>query len=128
MSAKDFKVEIDLGRKEHPVELATNTPRGTNEKPRKFYPTLYIDAIPGLEKLPKEGCVMIKYRRTRMNIETTDNGEDKAGVTLEIQRICIPEDMEEGKTLEDVFAKLKPGETVEGDDYGDDYSEDDNGG
>jgi len=68
--------------------------RGTNGKSRKIYPTLYIDAVPGLEDLPKEGCMMVKFRRTRMSIETPEDGDEKAGVTLEIRRLCLPEDME----------------------------------
>lgn len=93
----EFPVEIDLGReiKDMPMPANAEAQSGKRGKPRKFYPTLYIEAVPGLEDLPKEGCIMVKYRRTRLSVETPEDGDDKAGVTLEIHRICMPKDMEE---------------------------------
>lgn len=112
-----FPVRIDLGRKEGdagmPVAVSENVARGTKRKPRTFYPTLYVDAVPGLEQLPKEGCILVKFRRKRLSVEENMDGEETTGATLEIQALCLPEDMgKEGETLEDAFKKLGRGEVA----------------
>jgi hypothetical protein len=48
--------------------------------------------MPGLEQLPKEGCMLVEFRRKRLSIEEGADGEETAGVTLELRSICLPED------------------------------------
>lgn len=98
----EFPVHIDLGKKESAMggSLAMQAnPSGKKGKPRTVYPTAYIDNVPGLEALPKEGCMLVEFRRTRLNIDTPENGEDTAGVTIELRRICLPE----GEDMEDEY-------------------------
>lgn len=104
MQSSDYSHEIDLGRKEPDYSsLSPVTP----EKPKKmrtYYPTLYIEGVPGLEALPKEGCMMVKFSRKRLSLEEDREGEEKTGATLEIRSICLPEG--DGETLEDAFSKM----------------------
>lgn len=95
MNEADFPVNIDLGRKETDMggPLSPETVKGKKSKPRIFYPTLYIDGVEGMPSLPKEGCMMIKFRRKRMSVEENMDGKETGGVTLEIQSLCLPEDM-----------------------------------
>ncbi len=102
LSAKEreqaFPVHIELGKGpgdgiNTPVDIA---PRGTKKgKSRKYYPTVYIDNMPGLEALPKEGCMLVDFRRVRMNIDTPTDGEPTAGVTLELRRLCLAEEADD---------------------------------
>lgn len=94
-----FPNHIDLGR-EPPKDMPV--PAGERTKEKKFYPRLYIDAVPGLEDLPKEGCILIEFKRKRLTIED----DDKAGVELEIRGLCLPESFEEDGTLEEDMAKF----------------------
>lgn len=94
----DFPVKIDLGRKETGVNFAASPmapESGKKDNPKKYYPTVYIDAIPGLEKLPKEGCMLVHYTRKRLTLEDGADGEEQAGVTLELHRICLDGDAED---------------------------------
>lgn len=102
LSAKEreqaFPIHIELGKGpgeglDIPPEPA---PRGTKKgKPRKYYPTVYIDNMPGLEALPKEGCMLVDFKRVRMNIDTPTDGEPTTGVTLELRRLCLPEEADD---------------------------------
>lgn len=128
METPGFPNEIDLGRKE-PDGMAVTAPSvGKKGKARIFYPTLYIDSVPGLDQLPKEGCMMVRFRRTRLSLEEGRDGKETAGATLEIRALCLPEG--DGETLEDAFAKLGKGEVADdGADYGDaDAEEEDDDG
>lgn len=114
MNDSNFPHEIDLGREEPdygaPKPVETESPR----KARKFYPTLYIDAIEGMPALPKEGCMMVKFRRKRMSVEENMDGKETAGMTLEIRKLCLPEDMaEEGEDMQDAMKKFAAGEGVD---------------
>lgn len=122
-TSADYPDEIDLGRKETDMGMPATPTRGKG-KPRTVYPTLYIDGVPGLEKLPKEGCVMIRYARKSLRLDQNEKGDDTAGVTLEVQKICLPDDAEgaDGETLGDAFAKVGKGEVAEDNA---DYAEDD---
>jgi hypothetical protein len=120
-----FPVHIELGKKESEIG-GTEMPRppGTKRgKSRKFYPTIYIDSTPGLEQLPKDGCMLVEFRRKRISIEENGDGDDAAGVTLEIHALCLPADMpaEAAQSLADAFGNELPGKTENGDDeYGED--------
>lgn len=104
-----FPVHVDLGREEsstgniaNPVE---DSPGGKKGKPRIYYPTLYIDSA-DLPFLPKEGCMLVEFRRKRMSVEEGSDGEDTTGVTLEIQRLCLPENMDDGDDMETAMKKF----------------------
>lgn len=80
-----FPVHIELGK--DGGDMAMPVPAdavGKKGKSKKYFPTVYIDAIPGLEKLPKEGCMLVEFKRKELRI-----GEDSAGVTLELHTICL---------------------------------------
>jgi len=92
-----FPITIELGKKES--EMMNAVPmkesgggRGKKSKPRTYYPTVYIDSMPGLEQLPKEGCMLVEFRRKRLSIEENIEGDETAGVTLELRALCLPED------------------------------------
>jgi hypothetical protein len=88
--AEAFPVHIELGQTMGPPGVPMPVKEGG--KPRKYYPSVYIDVMPGLEKLPKEGCMLVEFKRQRLTIEEDKDGEDTAGVTLELRRICLAED------------------------------------
>ena len=120
-----FPVKIDLGHKESAdmaIPMSSESTKGKRGKPRTFYPTLYVDAVEGLEQLPKEGYMLVKFRRKSLRIDEDKDGKEKAGVTLEIRQLCLPEDMA-GEGADDLDAVLsrygkdaaKPEETDEED-------------
>lgn len=93
-----FPVKIDLGRKESrdmAIPMSAESTKGKRGKPRTFYPSLYVDAIEGLDQLPKDGYMLVKFRRKSLRIDEDMDGKEKAGVTLEIRQLCLPEDMAE---------------------------------
>ena len=102
MSLKsEFPHEIDLGKKmnDSPVTPA-DLPKG--KKDRKYYPTLYLSDIGGLEGIPEEGEAVIYFKRRGLTIRKPGAGEKReteVSVDLEIRRICLP-DTEEGETDE----------------------------
>jgi hypothetical protein len=61
--------------------------------------------MPGLEQLPKEGCMLVEFRRKRLTLEENGDGEETAGVTLELRAICLQEEESEdaAESLEDAF-------------------------
>ena len=67
-----------------------------SEKSRKYYPSLYLSDIPGLEGLPEEGQAVIYFHRRGLTIRKPAADEAKKGrktevsVDLEIQKICLP--------------------------------------
>jgi hypothetical protein len=127
MYDEQFPHQIDLGRDEPDygpaaIPAETESPRKT----RKFYPTLYIDAIEGMPALPKEGCMMVKFRRKRMSVEENMDGKETSGMTLEIRKLCLPEDMaEEGDDMQDAMKKFAAGEGVDTESDADAAEEDD---
>lgn len=102
---KAFPIHIDLGRKESGMAMPAMPAGAKKGKARTYYPTVYIDAIPGLEQLPKEGCMLVEFRRKRLSIEEGADGEDTAGVTLEIRALCLPEEMAE-EAMDDLASAL----------------------
>lgn len=112
LSAKEreeaFPVHIELGKTggDMPVAMVDK-----KEKSKKYFPTVYIDAIPGLEKLPKEGCMLVEFKRKELRI-----GEDSAGVTLELHTICLMSeeaDEDDAYDLESAMKKQGPKEKDE---------------
>lgn len=110
LKPSDFHSEIDLGREVNDggAEML-RAPKGG--KKRKVYPVLYIENVEGLPMLPKEGCAMVKFRRTRMSVEENGNGDESGGVTLEIRRLCLSDDMEDSEDLEGAMKKAFKSET-----------------
>lgn len=105
----EFPVHIDLGKKEDnsgvfsPASLA---PAGKHT-PKVYYPMLYIDGVDGLDQLPKEGCILIKYRRKKLSLDEGSDGEDKTGAMLEIRALCLPADMGSGgDSIEEAFKRV----------------------
>jgi len=94
-----FPIHIDLGKKESamgmPMAIPSEKSGGKKPKSQTYFPSVYIDAMPGLEQLPKEGCMLVEFRRKRLTIEENGAGEDTAGVTLELRRICLADDSAE---------------------------------
>src|SRR5690348_1422977 len=122
----EYPVEIDLGRKEPGMNAVDPKPNGGKKtKPRTFYPTLYIENIEGMPALPKEGCMMVKFRRKRMSVDEDMDGKETAGMTLEIRKLCLPEDMaDEADDMQSAMKQFAKGEGV---DTGADESDDDEG-
>lgn len=96
----EFTNEIDLGREDDLVATASSSSKNSKGQRRKFYPTLYIDGIKNMPSMPKEGCVMVKYRRKRMSVEESADGKETSGVTLEIRKLCLPEYMAEAREMD----------------------------
>lgn len=111
-----FPVHVDLGRKEDAMNMATErAPSGKKAKSRVYYPTLYIENVEGLPALPKEGCILVKFRRKSMRVEENMDGKETAGVTLEIQSLCLPEDMagEDDGDMESAMKEFAKGNGVD---------------
>lgn len=89
-----FPVHIDLGHKAPEMAVPGDSKR-SDTKERVYYPTLYIEGVKGLEQLPKEGCILIEFRRKRLSIEEREDEQETAGVTLEVRALCLPEDFPE---------------------------------
>ena len=105
--AAAFPIHIDLGRKADgmnmPMAVEGGEGKGKKGRPKKYYPSVYIDGIEGLEKIPKDCCALVHLRRKRLSLEEDSDGEETAGVTLELRRICLAEDDE--NTVEDELAR-----------------------
>lgn len=104
-----FPVHVDLGRKEPDMGLAI-APAPSDKKgkfkPRVMYPTLYIDSAEGMPALPKEGCMLVEFRRKRMSVEENLDGKETSGVTLEIRALCLPDEAEEGDDMESAMKRF----------------------
>jgi hypothetical protein len=98
MSIKsEFPNEIDLGKKANDGPMMPSETKG--KKDRKYYPTLYLNDIGGLENLPAEGEAVIYFVRRGLTIRKPGAGEKgstQVSVDLEIRKICLP-DAEEGE-------------------------------
>ena len=106
MSIKsEFPNEIDLGKK--PNETGPMVMPDKGGKNRKYYPTLYLSDIPGLEGLPEEGEAIIYFHRRGLTIRKPAADEAKKGrktevsVDLEIRRICLKDTEEDSNESED---------------------------
>lgn len=101
---KAFPIHIELGK-----NLDDTVPQAvveTKPEKKKYYPTVYIDNIPGLEKLPEEGCILIDYKRRSMTINKRKGKKPTCSVELEIHTICMPEDYEETDDAESIVDEL----------------------
>lgn len=110
-----YPVEVDLGRKEPEMRdvAVSPSPSGKKPKTRIFYPTLYIDGVEGMPSLPKEGIALVHFRRKRMSVEENYDGKETSGVTLEIQKLCLPEEAgDDSDDMESQMAKFAKGEGV----------------
>jgi len=103
----EFPVHIEVGKKMSKVlPKMTSLDEVKKGKEKTFYPTLYISDIKGLEKLPKEGCVLVDYVRKSMHIHEVDGEDPTCSVELEIRTICLPEEHEETNSAEDLVDDL----------------------
>ena len=92
----EFPNEIDLGKKSSMSGMEPASP-SKPDKNKKYYPTLYLSDIPGLEDLPECGEALICFNRRGLTIRKPASGESKDGAKcsvsteLEICKICLPE-------------------------------------
>jgi len=102
----EFQVHIEVGKS---MDKALPNLMGEHNKKvknKKFYPTLYISDIKGLEKLPKEGCILVDYVRKSMHIHEIDGEDPTCSVELEIHTVCLPEKQEDHNSAEDLVDDL----------------------
>ena len=102
-----FPNELNLGKK----SSSDGSPNGAAEpkEPSTYYPSLYLNDIPGVEKMPSEGHMLVHYKRRSLTIRKEDNtGKGKnekacASAELECHKLCLPdqEDDEEKSDGED---------------------------
>lgn len=105
---KEFPVHIELGKTPE-ITLSEPVPASKSEskgKIKKYYPSLYISDVEGLEDIPEEGCVLIDFKRRSINVNTNQNGKTTTSVELEIHTICMPDDYESEGDMGDVVDKL----------------------
>ena len=122
---KAFPVHIDLGHKVGDTSMPMVVGmKSKGAKPRMYYPRVYIDSLPGLEQLPKEGCMLVEFVRTKLSVNTPTEGKETTGVELELRALCLPEDMEEdlAETLSDAFKAPRKSKKTEA--YSDDGEDD----
>ena len=108
----EFPHEIDLG-KAPPTDSPVNPTNAKSEKGKKFYPTLYISGIEGIEDLPKEGEALVYFRRRRISHEEDSKGAETSSAELEVTKLCLPEKPEVGAE-EDLGNALKKTAKEEG--------------
>ena len=119
----EFPHEIDLGKAPPTDSLAAPSEGAKSAKDKKYYPTLYISGIEGIEDLPKEGEALIYFRRRRISHEEDSKGAETSSAELEVTKLCLPEKPEVGAE-EDLGNALKKtakeeGLEIDGDDSGD---------
>ena len=85
----EFPVHIELGTEPG----KGNSPMAMPENPKKkYYPTLYISGVKGLDQIPEEGCALIDFKRRSITVSDRE-GEKSGSVELEICTLCLqPED------------------------------------
>jgi hypothetical protein len=89
---EDYPVSIDLGKKIEAIPAAATD--DANPKNEKSYPSVYLSGIEGLEKLPPEGCVLVKYKLGDVTIrKPKGGGAPEVSCEFQMQRICMPDDM-----------------------------------
>lgn len=99
---KAFPIHIELGKRPNstsPIQVRDEMP-----SPKKYYPTLFISDVEGLEQLPEKGCILIDYKRRSLSIRE-EGGKTSASVELEIRTMCLPEEYGE-EDAEDVVETL----------------------
>ena len=103
---KEFPVHIELGKTAEFGETAPAIKPESKGKKKKYYPSLYISDVEGLEGIPEEGCVLIDFKRRSINVRTDQNGKTTTSVELEVRTICMPDDYESEGDMDDVVDKL----------------------
>lgn len=103
----EFPIHIDLGKEQSDMAVPMESTKD-GEKKKKYYPSLYLSDIKGLDGLPKDGCALIEFHRR--NVSIGDNGES---ADLEIRAICLMEPESDGEDLKDSFAKFAASKGVD---------------
>ena len=102
----EFPVHIEVGKSMDKALPKLMGEHNKKVKNKNFYPTLYISDIKGLEKLPKEGCILVDYVRKSMHIHEIDGEDPTCSVELEIHTVCLPEEQEDHNSAEDLVDDL----------------------
>lgn len=119
---KAFPIHLELGRSlNETVSPAPEKPK--KGKGKKYYPTLFIDSVAGLEQLPEEGCILIDYKRRSMTVSQRD-GKATCSVELEIRTLCLPDEYEDTNDAEELVDELAKKAYRQHEDAEDDGDED----
>ncbi len=81
-----FPIHIELGQKTKDLRMPMEASSDKKGKSKMVFPKVYIASVPGLEKLPAKGCMLVEFVRDELRI-----GKDGAGATLELHTICLME-------------------------------------
>jgi hypothetical protein len=106
----------------------TRAPEKTMPMPatpeNRYAPTLYLEDVEGLADFPEEGMMLVKFKRTSLNVSSSKSGT-RVSMSLEIPCICevMPERAKEDKS-EDVLDKLLAEASKEAMDRDDESEED----
>lgn len=103
---KEFPIHIELGKAADMDNFPIAAKSLSKNNKKKFYPTLYISDVEGLQGIPEEGCVLIDFKRRSINVRTTQDGKTTTSVELEIRTMCMPDDYESEGDMDDVVDKL----------------------
>jgi hypothetical protein len=103
---REFPIHVELGKKinNDGIMPAQAGPNGGSSK-KKFYPTVYISDVAGLEDLPEKGCILVDYKRRSLTINQRD-GKTTCSVELELRTICMPDDYDGSNDLSDIVDDL----------------------
>ncbi len=111
-SSDDFPNHIDLGKTPDETDMPV-APLGKNKAPKKYYPTLYLRDIAGLENLPKDGWALIHFHRSDLSLRTPADGEDGASAELQVKELCLPDEQDAGEDIGSAIAKALKGNGVD---------------
>lgn len=103
-SSDDFPNHIDLGKTPDETDMPMVSP-SDKKRPKKYYPTLYLRDISGLEKLPKDGWALIHFHRSDLSLRTPADGEDGASAELQVKELCLPDEQDDGEDIGSAIAK-----------------------
>jgi len=103
---KEFPVHIELGKTADMGDFPMPGKSDSKGKKKKFYPSLYISDVEGLEDIPEEGCLLIDFKRRSINVRKNDAGKTTTSVELEVHTICMPDDYESEGDMDDVVEKM----------------------
>jgi|DEB19_MinimDraft_2_1074335.scaffolds.fasta_scaffold00282_4 hypothetical protein len=103
---KAFPIHVELGRRANEGAIPEMSDGMANKsKNKKYYPTVYISDIAGLENLPEEGCILVDYKRRSLTINQRDD-KTTCSVELELRTICMPDDYDGSDDLSDIVDDL----------------------
>ena len=103
---KEFPIHIELGKSADMGDFPMTGKSDSKGKKKKFYPTLYVSDVEGLEDIPEEGCILIDFKRRSINVRKSDSGKTTTSVELEVRTICMPNDYESEGDMDDVVEKM----------------------